>query len=91
MQFKALVLSAIAATGVIGQLHRECGTAAPTEEQFAIAEGFMAQEEEMRIAGNETYKRATIAVKVYFHVLASSTAVSGGYLSVSFASYPMCS
>lgn len=35
-----------------------------------------------RVNGNVTAQ--AIAVKVYFHVLASSTAVSGGYLSVKF-------
>ena len=83
MQLKSLFLSAVAATDAIAQLNRECGTAAPTEEQLNISKKFQIKEDTARLAGLEVEKRATIGpIKVYVHVLASSTSVSGGYLSV---------
>lgn len=83
MQFKTLVLSALAATGVLSQaIHRECGTAEPTEEQFNISLKMAEKEAAARVNGDVTAQ--AISVKVYFHVLATSTAVSGGYLTVSF-------
>ena len=81
MQFKTLFLSALAATGAIAQLNRECGTAPPTQEHVSISKKFQVKEDTARLAGLE--KRATIGpIKVYAHVLATSTAASGGYLSV---------
>ena len=83
MQLKSLFLSAVAATGAIAQLNRECGTAAPTEEQLNISKKFQVKEDAIRLAGLEVEKRATIGpIKVYVHVLATSTAASGGYLTV---------
>ncbi|KAH8896425.1 metalloprotease, partial [Thozetella sp. PMI_491] len=77
MQLKSLVFAALAAT-VSAQ--RRCGAPSPTEEQVAQAKAFAVQEAAARVAGNVT-ARATINVNVYFHVLATSTSVSGGYLS----------
>jgi len=83
MQFKSLFLSFIAATGAIAQLNRECGTSAPTEEQLSISKKFQVKEDAVRLAGLDIEKRATIGpIKVYVHVLATSTAASGGYLTV---------
>ncbi|ORY56354.1 uncharacterized protein BCR38DRAFT_355844 [Pseudomassariella vexata] len=78
MQFKSLLLGALAATSALA--YRACGAPDPTEDQMEVAHSFSIQEEAARIAGNVT-KRADINVKVYFHVLASSTSVSGGYIS----------
>lgn len=80
MQIKSLFLAAFAASTAFAQAE-VCGTKEPTEEQILIAQNFQLQEEAARIEGNVSIQ-ATIAVKVYFHVLATSTSVSGGYLTV---------
>ncbi|CAG8950874.1 hypothetical protein HYFRA_00003091 [Hymenoscyphus fraxineus] len=80
MQFKSLLLSALAATGALSEVvHRECGTSEPTEEQFNVSLKMAEKEEMARAAGNVTAD--AISVRVYFHVLASSRSVSGGYLT----------
>lgn len=80
MSFKAVFLAALAATHAVAQ--RACGSPEPTEEQIAIAKSFYQVEKEARLAGNAVSAAATIAVNVYFHVLASSNSASGGYLTV---------
>ncbi|KAI1248649.1 hypothetical protein MGN70_009849 [Eutypa lata] len=80
MQIKAALLAGLAATSAAAQ--RACGAPTPTDEQIEVAKLFAEQEAAVRIAGNST-RRAAINVNVYFHVLASSTSVSGGYISAS--------
>jgi len=80
MQLKAFFLAAIAASQAIAQ--RACGAPEPTEEEIAIAKSFYQVEKEARLAGNAVSAAATISVNVYFHVLATSTSASGGYLTV---------
>lgn len=80
MLFKAVFLTALAAAHAAAQ--RACGTPEPTEEEIAIAKSFYQIEKEARLAGNATSAAATIEVNTYFHVLATSTSASGGYLTV---------
>lgn len=77
MQLKFLSLASLIA-GAAAQ--RACGTPEATEEQLAQARVFAIQEAAAREAGNFSLQ-ATINVNVYFHVLATSSSVSGGYLS----------
>lgn len=79
--FKAVLLTALAASHAVAQ--RACGAPEPTEEDIAIAKAFYQVEKEAHLAGNATSAAATIEVNAYFHVLASSDSVSGGYLAVS--------
>lgn len=79
MQIKSALLAGLAASSAAAI--RACGAPSPTEEQIEVAKEFAVEEEAVRIAGNST-RRAAINVNVYFHVLASSSSVSGGYLSV---------
>jgi hypothetical protein len=58
-----------------------CGTPEPTQEHIKISQKFAAQEKEAAAAGNFSIA-ATINVDVYFHVVASSTALSDGYVTV---------
>jgi len=60
-----------------------CGAPEPSAEHVAISQAF-AKDEAMAIANGTVTKRAVTTIDVYFHVVASSTAASGGYLSVSF-------
>lgn len=80
MLFKAALLTALAACHAAAQ--RACGAPEPTEEEIAIAKSFYQIEKEARLAGNATSAAATIEVNTYFHVLATSTSASGGYLTV---------
>lgn len=81
MLFKTVFLTAIAASQAVAQ--RACGAPQPTEEEIAVAKSFYEIEKAARLAGNATSAAATIDVNVYFHVLATSTSASGGYLTVS--------
>lgn len=78
MQIKSILLSLLTATSAVAQ--RTCGTPKPTEEQNLIAQNFQIFESEARIAGNSS-RRAAINVKVYWHVIATSNSVSGGYIT----------
>jgi len=60
-----------------------CGTHEPTEEELFNTQQIAAQE---AIAGPAVAARQTTNVDVYFHVVASSTDLSGGYLTVRSAS-----
>lgn len=62
---------------------RNCGTPDPTDEQVQIAQNLQILEEEAALDGNSSRiaAAATINVKVYWHVTATSSSVSGGYLS----------
>lgn len=81
MLFKTVFLTAMAAYQAVAQ--RSCGSPEPTEEEIAIAKSFYKVEKEARLAGNATSAAATIEVNVYFHILATSTSASGGYLTSS--------
>lgn len=59
-----------------------CGAPEPSAEHVAISQEF-AKEEAYAIANGTVAKRAVTYVDAYFHVVASSTAASDGYLSVS--------
>ena len=89
MHFRTLLFAGLTASGAMA--HRSCGTPSPTEEQRAEAKLFAQQEAAARAAGIPA-PQAAINVKVYFHVLATSNATSGGYLSVNnslFSPQPM--
>ncbi|KDN67418.1 putative metalloprotease [Colletotrichum sublineola] len=79
MQLTSLFVSALAAAST-ALAQRSCGTPSPTEEQTEVAQRLQFQEENARVAGNAT-RLAPITVNVYWHVIASSNSVSGGYLS----------
>ncbi|KAF2641940.1 metalloprotease [Massarina eburnea CBS 473.64] len=83
MHFKSLFLSAIAVSSATAG--RTCGTKNPTNEQKLIAQNFQLKEDaalsQARLTGNGTSSvQAAINVKIYYHVVAISTAASGGYL-----------
>lgn len=80
MQIKSLLLSLLATTSAVAK--RSCGTPQPTEEQNLLAQNLQILESEARAAGNSSrLAAATINVNVYWHVVASSNSVSGGYLT----------
>ncbi|KAK7697702.1 hypothetical protein SLS64_013258 [Diaporthe eres] len=79
MLFKAALLTALAASHAVAQ--RACGAPEPTDEEIAISKSFYQVEKAARLAGNATSAAATIEVNTYFHVLATSTSASGGYLT----------
>ncbi|TPX08811.1 uncharacterized protein E0L32_009751 [Thyridium curvatum] len=57
-----------------------CGTADPDSEHIGMSKVLAAQEARRGGSGNLT-ERATINVGVYFHVVAQSQTVAGGYLT----------
>ncbi|KAK6216928.1 metalloprotease [Colletotrichum tabaci] len=79
MQFKTLLVSALAAAST-AFAQRSCGTPHPTEEEVEFAQRLQLKEENARVEGNAT-RLAPITVNVYWHVLATSNSVSGGYLT----------
>lgn len=90
MQIKALILSALTVTAVSAHSRRQaegeekpfgCTAPRPTEAQLAIAAA-MAEQEALEGSNVTVSARATIAVDVYFHVVASSTALTDGYVTV---------
>lgn len=80
MHLKSLLISALAASGVAAK--RTCGVSKPTEEQKLIAQNFLLEETAAKKAGNTTRiaAAASINVNIYWHVVATSTSASGGYL-----------
>lgn len=67
-----------------------CGAPEPSEELLQVSQQFAVEEAqalaESYRSGNLTARDVTaqaISVKVYIHVVAASTALSGGYLTVS--------
>jgi hypothetical protein len=80
MQLKTLLLTLFASSAAA---QRSCGTGHPTEEQLQIAQNFQILENEAQLDGNTTSlaAAATISIKVYWHVTATSTSVSGGYIT----------
>ncbi|GKT91485.1 metalloprotease [Colletotrichum tofieldiae] len=81
MQFKTLLVSALAAAST-ALAQRSCGTPHPSEEQIEVAQRLQLKEDNARVAGNAT-RLAPITVNIYWHVIASSNSVSGGYLTQS--------
>jgi len=56
-----------------------CGTDQPSREHLQITQALAAEEAAFAASGNVT-ARATVNVDVYFHVIASSSSLSGGYV-----------
>jgi len=84
MYVKSLLLPAIfaaLASAAATPKPFSCGTKEPSAEHVKISQKFAAQEKEFAASGNFSIL-ATINVDVYFHVVASSTAVSDGYVTV---------
>lgn len=91
MRFTSFALAAAVAHGALAAPPREsrpaeqpfaCGAPEPSAEHIQISQEFAAQEAAARSAGNFT-TRAVTTVDVYFHVVAASTALSDGYVTVS--------
>ncbi|KAI0965278.1 metalloprotease [Xylaria arbuscula] len=81
MQFKALIASALLATASASfNSTRLCGTPEPTEQQLAQSRA-MLELERIALSKGEARARAGFTVNAYFHVVASSTSLSGGYLT----------
>ncbi|KAK7425577.1 hypothetical protein QQZ08_007900 [Neonectria magnoliae] len=86
MLVKTLLFAAFgASTAFAGVSRREgrpfgCGTAPPSAEHIGMSKVLAAQEAKAEESGNLT-TRATINVGVYFHVVARSQTVAGGYLT----------
>lgn len=76
----SLVSLLLAASGALAI--RTCGTPEPTDNQTEVASTFMVLENDAAESGNLT-RRAAININVYWHVIATSTSVSGGYLTQS--------
>lgn len=87
MQVKSALLSALAASSALAAVAPKlfsCGTKEPTEEHKLLSLALAGKEKEMALASNDTFTTmATISVDVYFHVVAASTALSDGYVTVS--------
>lgn len=81
MQLKTLFCAALAVSGVTAK--RSCGTPKPDQEEIQIAQNLQILESEAAAAGNDSRLAvaATINIKVYWHVTATSNSVSGGYLT----------
>ncbi|KAF7537180.1 hypothetical protein G7Z17_g12901 [Cylindrodendrum hubeiense] len=60
---------------------RTCGTPDPSEEELEVAGDFMKSEASARKLAITTRQASSITVKVYWHVLATSSSVAGGYLT----------
>lgn len=83
MQFKVLIASALLATASaqFNNGTRLCGTPHPTEQQMAESRA-MLEKERIALAKGEGRALAGFTVNTYFHVVASSNSLSGGYLTV---------
>lgn len=80
MLFKfSLITALLAASSTLGR--RTCGTPPPTDEQNEVAKSFMQQESQARTLSLVSRATTSFTVKVYWHVLATSNSVSGGYLT----------
>jgi len=97
MRFTPFALAAAAIHGVAAAPSREtrpaergfaCGAPEPDAEHIKISQQFAAQEAALLASGNLTVK-ATTTVDVYFHVVAKSTSLSGGYVTVRTALLPL--
>ncbi|KAK3986745.1 hypothetical protein QBC44DRAFT_272393 [Cladorrhinum sp. PSN332] len=76
----AVMATAVLAAPQVEPGRFSCGAPEPTEDQLAVAQEF-AKDEAYAIANGTFAKRAITYVDTYFHVVASSTAASDGYLS----------
>lgn len=91
MLFKRLFFAALAATSASARVSKrddasgrfQCGTSEPSAEHVGMSKILAAQEARAAKSGGDLTTRATINVGVYFHVVASSQTVAGGYLTVS--------
>ena len=91
MRFTPIALAAAAAQGALARPSNPakaftCGAPEPDAEHIKISQKFAIQEAQaFAIAaesGNFTTQAVT-TVDTYFHVVASSTSLSGGYVTVS--------
>jgi hypothetical protein len=88
MRFTPFALAVTAAQGVLAIPSRpsgrgfQCGAPEPHAEHIKISEKFAAQEAAAAAAGKFAIEAVT-TVDTYFHVVASSTSLSDGYLTVS--------
>ncbi|KAL2258477.1 hypothetical protein VTK26DRAFT_8200 [Humicola hyalothermophila] len=87
MRFTPFALAAAAAQGALARPSNPvfgCGAPEPTEEHIKISQQFAIDEANALLAkaasGNYT-TQDVITVDTYFHVVASSTSLSGGYLT----------
>ncbi|TGJ76147.1 hypothetical protein E0Z10_g10920 [Xylaria hypoxylon] len=82
MQFKALIASALLATASAQfNATRLCGTPEPTNQQKAESRAMLEIERIALARGESSRALAGFTINTYFHVVASSTALSGGYLT----------
>jgi hypothetical protein len=65
-----------------------CGAPEPDAEHIKISQKFAQQEAAFAASGNFSIQAVT-TVDTYFHVVASSTSLSGGYLTVSQPHFPL--
>jgi hypothetical protein len=93
MLLKSIILSGLMAIGASGHIVRSpglgnwCGAPKPSKAQLAVAQHFAAKEALARPA--DITERAAINVDTWFHVVATSTSVSDGYISVRHALIPI--
>jgi len=78
MQLKTLLFSLLASSATA---RRSCGTPNATEEQIQIAQNLEILESEAGFGESSLAAAASINIKVYWHVTATSNSVAGGYLT----------
>lgn len=86
MQIKSLLLAAAAAPAALGAAVNavkpfNCGTDAPSRQHIQMTKELADKEAAFAAAGGIS-AQATINVNVYFHVVAASTSLSDGYVTV---------
>ena len=87
MWFTRFTLTLAAAHGALAAPSRPaargfgCGAPDPDAEHIKISQAFAAQEAAFSASGNLTTQAVT-TIDTYFPVVASSTSLSGGYLTV---------
>ncbi len=87
MRFTPLALAVTAASGALAIPSKpsgrgfQCGAPEPHAEHVRISNKFAAEEAQRAAAGDFAIQAVT-TVDVYFHVVASSTALSDGYVTV---------
>ncbi|EQB51913.1 metalloprotease [Colletotrichum gloeosporioides Cg-14] len=79
MQLKSFLVAASMVASAFAK--RTCGTDEPTEVDLQVAQDFKLMESSARLAGNGSRAAGPIQINVYWHVVASSQSVSGGYLT----------
>ncbi|KAJ0332567.1 hypothetical protein COL922a_011285 [Colletotrichum nupharicola] len=79
MQLKSFLVAASMLASAFAK--RTCGTDEPTEVDLQVAQDFKLMESSARLAGNGSRAAGPIQINVYWHVVASSQSVSGGYLT----------